>query len=63
VGEDLEDEDHRPNARRGMDRVHAQVRTYEYRVLPRTEVTTAAGVFDAFPVERGNARGILFLPA
>jgi len=37
--------------------------TYEYRVLPRTEVTTPAGAFDAFPVEQGNAPGIPFLPA
>jgi hypothetical protein len=37
--------------------------TYQYRVLPRTEVTTPAGVFDAFPVEQENAPGIPFLPA
>ena len=37
--------------------------TYQYRVLPRTEVTTPAGAFDAFPVEQGNAPGIPFLPA
>jgi hypothetical protein len=37
--------------------------TYAYRVLPRTEVTTPAGAFDAFPVEQGNAPGIPFLPA
>ena len=37
--------------------------THQYRVLPRTEVTTPAGAFDAFPVEQGNAPGIPFLPA
>ena len=37
--------------------------TYRYRVLPRTEVTTPAGAFDAFPVEQENAPGIPLFPA
>lgn len=36
--------------------------TYSYRVLPLTQVTTSAGVFDAFPVEQQGAPGIPLIP-